>query len=46
MYIRQAELQYLIGQDAAHVCKAKQGMICEDSLHAMTTLECSMGEQL
>lgn len=32
MYICQAELQYFIGQNAADVSKAKQGMICEDSL--------------
>ena len=40
MYISQAELEYFVSQDAAGICKAKQGMICEDSLHSRRTVQC------
>ena len=40
MYISQAELEYFVGQDTAGICKAKQGMICEDSLHSRRAVSC------
>lgn len=40
VYISQAELEYFVSQDAAGICKAKQGMICEDSLHSRRALLC------
>ena len=40
MYISQAELEYFVSQDAAGICKAEQGMICEDSLHPRRTVQC------